>query len=201
MTQRLLALEAQRNQFDQTVWAKELLAQKHEAPFIKLWDDLRTQTNFFDVLDKFPFGELRLGTLSEPVMIEHKVARRRLDPPIERLNHETFRQRLVKLQAQGLRLEQSEWRQARFAVTTDGVAESVFVVTMHALIPSKEVRFIVRGELRVQWRTPADPIAEPFPEVIEATGLELLTRQGELPFKHKDADHLRDETLDPELWG
>src|SRR6266576_1372978 len=117
ITQRLHALEAQRNQLDQTVWAKELLAQKHEAPFIKLWDDLRTQTNFLDVLDKFPFGELRLGTLSEPVMIEHKIARRRLDPPIEQLNHETFQQRLAKLQSQGLRLEQSEWRQARFAVT------------------------------------------------------------------------------------
>ncbi len=124
ITQLLLAFEAQRNQFDQTVWAKELLAQKHEAPFTKLWDDLRTQTKVFDVLAKFPFGELRLGTLSEPVMIEHKIARRRLDPPIERLNHETFQQRLAKLQSEGFRLEQSEWRQARFAVTTNGIAES-----------------------------------------------------------------------------
>lgn len=201
MTQRVLALETQRNQFDQTVWAKELLAQKHEALFIRLWDDLRAQTNFIDVLAKFPFDELRLGTWSEPVMIEHKIARRRLEPPMERLNHETFQQQLAKLQSQGLRLEQSEWRQARFAVATDGVAESVFVVTLHALIPSKEERFIVRGELRVQWRTPADPIAEPFPEVIEATSLELLTRQGGLPFGHKRAADLTPKTLDAKLWG
>jgi hypothetical protein len=201
ITQRLVALEAQRNHLDQTVWAKELLAQKHEAPFIKLWDDLRTQTNSYDVLDKFPFGELRLGTWSEPVMIEHKIARRRMDPPMKRLNHETFQQRLAKLQSQGLRLEQSECRQARFAVAPDGVAESVFVVTLHALIPNKQERFIVRGELRVQWRMPADPTAEPFPAVIEATSLELLTRQGELPFEHKRAVDLTPETLDAELWG
>jgi hypothetical protein len=201
MTRRLLALEAQRNQFDQTVWAREQQAQEYEAPFIKLWDDLRKQTNFLEVLDTFPFGELRLGTWSEPVTIEDKVSRRRSNPPIERLNPETFRQRLAKLQSQGLRLEQSEWRQARFAVAADGVAESVFVVTLHAFIPGPEERFILRGELRVQWRTTADPIAGPFPEVIDATSLELLTRQGQLPFAHKRAADLTPKTLDPELWG
>ncbi len=99
VTQRVLALEAQRNQLDQTVWAKELLAQKQEALFIKLRDDLRVQTNFIDVLAKFPFAELRLGTWSEPVLIEHKIARRRLDLPMEPMNHETFQQRLAKLQS------------------------------------------------------------------------------------------------------
>ena len=53
-------------------------------------------------------------------------------------------------------------------------------MTLHALIPSKEERFIVRGELRVQWRTPADPSAEPFPEVIEATDLDQALAIGKL---------------------
>ena len=55
--------------------------------------------------------------------------------------------------------------------------------------------------VRKFFRSSADPIAEPFPEVIEATSLELLTRQGELPFGHKRAADLTPKTLDPKLWG
>ena len=52
------AIQARRDHLDQTVWAKELLAQQHEAVFIQLWDDLRTQEKPFSILAQFAFGEL-----------------------------------------------------------------------------------------------------------------------------------------------
>ena len=49
MVKKMEAIQARRDHLDQTVWAKELLAQQHEAVFIQLWDDLRTQEKpFFD---------------------------------------------------------------------------------------------------------------------------------------------------------
>src|ERR1041384_7550481 len=49
VARQVTAIEAEQRQLDETVWAKELLAEKHEAVFIKLWDNLRTNADSFSV--------------------------------------------------------------------------------------------------------------------------------------------------------
>ena len=50
-----------------TVWAKELLAQKHEEVFIKLWDQLRAGPDPASVLENFVFGEIGRASCRERV--------------------------------------------------------------------------------------------------------------------------------------
>src|SRR5882672_11143988 len=53
LTKKFFEFEAQQNQMDQTVWATELLAEKYEDVFIKLWDNLRTNDDAFAVVENF----------------------------------------------------------------------------------------------------------------------------------------------------
>jgi len=185
-----------RKRQDATVWAKELLAQKHEEVFIKLWDQLRTDPDPASVLEHFIFGELLLGTAAQAGASEHRIAIRRFDGPVERLNPAAWQQLIGKLKQEGAQLEQSEWRHAQFTISTNDVAESVFAISLHALNSQKEERFIVRGDLRVKWRKKGQADGEPFPELIDATNLELLSRQGQTPFHHVVAADITPEKLD-----
>ena len=53
-------LEKERKQLDETIWAKEKLAQQYERYFIKLWDSIRISDNKLLALAKFKFGKLNL---------------------------------------------------------------------------------------------------------------------------------------------
>ena len=46
---------------DKTVWAEELLAQKHERIFIHLWDNLRAASAKHKILARFPFNRIIIG--------------------------------------------------------------------------------------------------------------------------------------------
>ncbi|MEO8426823.1 MAG: FG-GAP-like repeat-containing protein [Verrucomicrobiota bacterium] len=185
-----------RNRRDETVWVKELFAQKHEDVFIKLWDQLRAGPDPASLLEKFAFGELLLGIAGQAAATEHGIAVRRFGGSVERLKPAAWQQLIGKLKQQGCQLEQSEWRHAQFTISTNGFAESVFAISLHALNAQKEERFIVRGELRVKWRKNEPADAKPFPELIDATNLELLSRQGQTPFHHVVAADITPEKLD-----
>ena len=57
----LSSLVDDRVKLDKTVWAEELLAQKHERIFIHLWDNLRAASAKHKVLARFPFNRLIIG--------------------------------------------------------------------------------------------------------------------------------------------
>ena len=190
---RLLALEARRGHWNHTVWTNELLAQKHEDLFVGLWDQLRIERDACAVLTNFSFGSLRLGDLSAPSPSDHGIAIRRFASPFRLIQHAEWPGLLEQFQQQGCRLEQSEWRHRRFVVATNGTAHSVIALTLHVFNSETKERHIVRGDLRVAWRKPASPNDEPFPELIDASGLEFLSRRGETPFHHVIAADLTPE--------
>ncbi|MBI4327112.1 MAG: CRTAC1 family protein [Chloroflexi bacterium] len=196
MAKEMETIQARRDRLDQTVWAKELLAQQHEAVFVQLWDDLRTQEDPFEILSQFPFGELLLGTAGQPVMNDHNITVTHFGDPVRRLTPAAWRQVLEKFEQQGYRLEQSEWRHPRFDVATNGVASSVLAMTLHVANPGLEERWIVRGNLRVAWRKKEQPTEKPVPELLEAGDLEMLSRRGETPFHHVVAADLTPEKFD-----
>jgi len=196
VARQVTAIEAEQRQLDETVWAKELLAEKHEAIFIKLWDDLRTNEDSFSVFEKFAFGELLLGTAAGPVSGENGISEAHFGKPIQSLTADSWRQLLTKLKQQSYWLEQSEWRHPQFAASSNETTHSVIAMTLHVVNRAKVERFIVRGHLRIQWKRPAQPNDEPFPELIDATDLEMLSRQGETPFEHKIVADITPEQLD-----
>jgi hypothetical protein len=58
---RFQALQAQENEADRSVWAKELLAEKCGQVFEAWWDTLNAATNKLRALESFPIGEIGLG--------------------------------------------------------------------------------------------------------------------------------------------
>lgn len=195
-SERLTALEARREHLNRSIWATELLAQKHEEVFIKLWDDLRNLEDAFAVLRDFSFGELRLGRLGAPVQIDQGISLQHFEAPVELYPRDSWHRLLDRLKEQGYRLEQSEWRHPRFSISTNGAAESSIYVTLHASNPVNEDRYVLRGDLRVRWRSPREPLGPPFPELIDASQLEVLHRRGQTPFHHVIAANLTPERID-----
>ncbi|MBI4662557.1 MAG: CRTAC1 family protein [Verrucomicrobia bacterium] len=184
LTKDLRALEARRHRLEDTAWSKEAAAQRHEEIFIKLWDDLRNQEDASVVLASFPFGELRVGTLDKSEWREHQISLQQFKAPVQRLSHASWSRLVAELKHHGYRLEQSEWRHPRFALDTDGTAESTIYTTLHVFNSNTVERVIVRGNLRVEWRRQPDADGAPFPSLIDASQLEIVRRRGDAPFHH-----------------
>ncbi|MBI2926159.1 MAG: CRTAC1 family protein [Verrucomicrobia bacterium] len=196
---RFEAFESERQRLDDTVWAKELLAQKHESVFVRLWDELRTNADAFEVLDRFAFGEPLVTTPREPASTNHGIVISKSGDAVDRLTRASWRELVGRWKRDGLRLEQSELRHGRFAISDDGTRLSVVAFALHAVAPARQERFVLRGELRVRWRKEPTTDGEPFPETIHATGLELLSRRGEAPFDHKVVADITPDQADPRL--
>src|SRR2546422_9156770 len=77
LLQKLSVIEAERRRWDETIWANEMLAERHEDVFIRLWDELRNVDDKFPVLESFPFRELVVGKPGSAEQIEHAIVRTR----------------------------------------------------------------------------------------------------------------------------
>ncbi len=179
-----LAIEAERNRLDESIWAMEMEAQRHENVFVKLWDSLRHAQDEFAVLESFPLGGLIVGNPITSEVLAYGIRSMRVSPAEERLNREEWKSWLKELKRQGLRLEQSEWRHTQFDPATNGTpARSVIAVTLHIANLPLNRRTIFKSDLRVEWQGSTDPHAPPFPRMIETANVELLERVGDPAFE------------------
>ncbi|MCA9719551.1 MAG: VCBS repeat-containing protein, partial [Myxococcales bacterium] len=188
-----------RAQLDEEVWQPEVEAQRHERPFIALWDRLRSPEGRSDpatVFNNFPFGKLELGTPGPAEDIGWGTTRAvtSVKPLRTLLDREGLRTWMSRREANEWKLVQSEWHHSKFEPARGGQpARSTFSILLHATRGARE-RVDVRGSIHVEWREPdpaAGPDAPPFPEVIDATELTITTREGALAFAPGPA-------LDPE---
>lgn len=175
--QRFVQIEAERNQLDETVWAEELLAQKHEDVFVALWDQLRSQEDPFVVLSQFMFQELWLGKPESRTKRELGITEIAFGPPTQRWTHRQWQQWLSERKAAGCVLEQSEWRQSAFE-RSDGRARSKFEMTLHVAVPQSQRRSILRGQIEVEWSESSDPSGGPRIDSIVLCELQALTIEG-----------------------
>ncbi|MEW6159628.1 MAG: CRTAC1 family protein [Verrucomicrobiota bacterium] len=180
---RFLAIEAERNALDQTVWAQELLSHRYEEPFLKLWDALRASQNGLDVLEKFPFGQLIIGTNQIIETIEHGISRHRVALPGPIRSQPDWQQFVRGFQAQGYELDYSEWRHARFEPQTNGPTRSTFVFTLNVTRSNPSERVALRGQMQVEWGPLPEPEGDPVPEKITVTELEMVRRAGPSDFQ------------------
>jgi enediyne biosynthesis protein E4 len=188
LVQKFFALEAERKHLDETIWAGELLSHRYEQIFIDLWDQLRANRNQAAVLGNFAFGELLLPIAGETVEGDHQILFTRFSSEQQRWTPLEWRDFLHRLQKEGYQLEQTEWRHPEFNPNPGGQPVSRFAVKLHLLRPKVEERIILRGNLWVTWSAgdeatmPGDG-AEPFPEKLALTDVELLRRSGPPPFQ------------------
>ena len=177
----LLEIEAQQNQLDRTVWATESLAEEHEDVFIKLWDDLRSNEDEYSILEQFRFRELLLGKPGLKKSHEHGIVEFRLDQSPEKIGTESWRLLLKELKENGYRIEQTEWRHAQF--DPGPPATSIVYLEAHVHNDTGNERFILRGNLRVEWEEGPDPRGARVAARIDATGISVVSRQGDTAFR------------------
>ena len=165
LMRRFLALETSQKNLDETVWAKELLAEKYEDIFIKLWDDLRARKDRFTVLQQFGFGELVLGSPQTPEQREWNIHVTHFDNPTRRLLPQDWRELVQAYEGQGYAIDQTEWRHPRFQSDDHG-ASSIVALTMHIKNVERQERVILKANLRIQWQRETDQQSTPRPQTI-----------------------------------
>ncbi len=66
----------ERRQLDETVWAREVAAQKHEETIVKYWDRmLRPEDDKYAVLAEFPFQTITLDAPGETTELDWGIKR------------------------------------------------------------------------------------------------------------------------------
>ncbi|MCH8048401.1 MAG: CRTAC1 family protein, partial [Planctomycetes bacterium] len=184
-------LLSQRQELNETVWAKEVLAQKYEATLVRLWDDLLKQDRLessgghgdkFAVFEKIPLGTVKIAKAVLKEKLDWDIERYTCSGNVESLDHAGWVKLIQWAKQSGLKLVQSEWHHAAFEPADDGSADSTVSMLMHFTQATNNRRIILRGKLKIHWSTEKDDRGNFIPQSIDATGLEMLTRTGEVPF-------------------
>ncbi len=169
-----VGLTQRRKELDESLWRPEVLAQRSEQIIIQLWDDLRKADNPMNVLAAIPFESISVGIPLATENLDLGIQRTRLDLPSQKLTPSNWRERLGVLQKGGMRLVQSEWHHASFTPHADGRHESIVRVELHALDNTR--RYVVRGELAIQWSNQRDKRGHLTPANIECRNVQIIER-------------------------
>ena len=157
-----------RERLDQELWSAEVDAQRHEEPFIRLWDALRTLESEYKTAREFPFRQIRFATPRLATTHPLQINEFHFDHDIQTLSWPQWLERLAELEGQGYRLLQSEWHHSNFQPRVDGIPAESTVSFMLDLRRSEPLqRISVRGNLRVVWSDEESSGALPQPATIE----------------------------------
>lgn len=182
----LLALEAREAAAAQSVWAPELLAQRHGRVFEDLWDSLHRATNRWAVLADFDPGELLLPAFGAPRAWPHGILSftPEDDRPAHTLTRAAWRDWVSARAAEGWQWDAVEFRHTRFSPGTNGrPAVSLFDFRAHlhrrpadAALP--ETRAALEGDLEVLWAGSEAGETPPTLRRVDARRVRLKTRTG-----------------------
>lgn len=191
---RLAALEAAERSVDETIWAKEILAQQCGLKFEALWDSVNAASNKWDVLSEVSFRELVPPRLENPELLGRGIERWNPSAAAaEPWDHKAWKQFLNQLEANGWRIHQMEVRHNRFETDENGdPSQSVFYLSVHLTNATAHLRAELEGDLSVDWMPRAkgrdlelmamDESPVEFMR-IDASRLVLRTRRGDPVFQ------------------
>ena len=177
----LSSLVSDRAKMDKTVWAEELLAQKHERIFIHLWDNLRAASVKHKIIALFPFNRLIMGKAQYKESLERGISRTRFSGSGITLSHEEFQRTVNELAGQGFRIVQSEWHHSKFEKNLGGAARSNVSVVLHIKNSDQNRLQSIKANLNVTWLSDRD--IGPVPDTIKITNLEILEREASVAFE------------------
>ena len=173
---------------DNSIWAAEVEAQRHEAVIVDLWDRLRaarTSDPFIQLRD-FPFARMRVGKLGTPRKIENGVFVTEITPAAgepQYLDRDGWSDVLLKVKGRGFQIAQSEWHHSRFEPSGNGTpARSEVAFEVHLQKKEPAHALVVRGILGVEWKRPG-PSDTPEVERIDASQVTLVEREGRPGFE------------------
>jgi hypothetical protein len=183
LANQLTALEARENQMDDTVWAKELLAQRCGLVMESLWDALNAATNGFGVLASFPIGEIIAPQFKAPQTLGCDVRLREFTGSGISWTADQWRLFLREREGEGWQIAQTEFRHNRFDVDSAGQPrQSTYYFAAHLTNASRTERAILQGELLVDWAASPTPDGLPQVKRVDAGRLSLKMRRGEPTF-------------------
>ncbi len=184
--QKLEQQEAKRNR---TIWAKEQAAQRHEAIFIRLWNDLNRSDSPLRVLAQFPFKKLLLQQDTRTQTHRHGIKRLELTGNKQAWSPPEWKTRLRQWRQEGYTIEQSEWRHAAFEVdSSTQQARSTIWMSVHVKNSKRPERLIIQGDLSVTWEKAKPGDNRLHPSVIDASQITITRRQAKPAFKRVFAD-------------
>jgi enediyne biosynthesis protein E4 len=165
---------------DKTLWAPEILAQRHEEVFIGLWDRLRKSKSPLTVIRQFPLTHITFKKPGPIMSLTHGVTVRRLDQTETRWSADEFRGWLENLKNSGFTLVQSEWHHSKFEPGRSDGHRSLFSIGLH--LRQKNRRYAVKGTIRVDWDEKLSPDDTPLPNEIVVTDMTVTERVGKPAF-------------------
>jgi hypothetical protein len=171
-------IESQINKLNETLWVKEIQAQKYEATFIRLWDELRPTEDKYLILKNFKFDSISIPTAGKPAQLAHGVVANQWQTENKTYTFVEWLKLLDSLKEQGFILVETEWHQPKFEIDENKNARSYFNVLLHITRPSKEERYVVKGEIKVDWNSEKDQNGNFLVKNIEAKSLTVLSRTG-----------------------
>ncbi|HEY5658766.1 MAG TPA: CRTAC1 family protein [Myxococcota bacterium] len=182
--------KTRRAERDATIWADEVLGREYERTLISLWDGLlqarrgRDHARKVEVLASIAFESLTLGTPQRTETLDHGIEIFEFAPPKRTLGPEAWGALVRKLAGDGYRLVQSEWYHTRFSPPSeDAPARSRVAMVLHVIDTAGQRRFIVEGELGVEWSARRDARGDFVPARIDAGELRMLVRAGAPAFR------------------
>ncbi len=183
MMKEVLKIERERNHWDKTIWAQEVISHKFGDKIVSFWNRLKSAEDKIAILEKERFGKLRLGKVTRRREVENGVELIRLRRGGRTVTRQEWAKWLAERRAKGYRIEQTEWRHTKFRFRNDKNPYSEIEMTLHVRNDRTAERAIIDGKLRISWRMPADRAESPFPELIEVADLRIARRKGPTPFK------------------
>lgn len=165
-------------------WSKELLAQRCAATIEELWDAVKRRTNALEILARFNVGEVALGRWESSRALANDI--RVFDPGGEgaRITPKDWRSFVTRWVSKGWALASIEFRHTRFDVTESGAPrESRFAFSAQLTRGEPAARAVLAGDLKVQWAGRFEGTNRVGIRRIDASGLQILVREGEPPFQ------------------
>ena len=174
-----LSLEAREQAADQTAWAPELDAERHEDEFVRLWDALNGAADPWPVLAAFPFEVLSIPGTAPAPDLAHGIHRwRGTGAPSTLLDPAGWRAQVSRWTSDGWSLRRTTWHMTRHTpATADQPARSVVQATGRLDDPARSERARVRATLDVEWSAAA-PGTAPHAARIVVRDVEVLARSG-----------------------
>jgi enediyne biosynthesis protein E4 len=168
----------------ETVWAKEILAQKCGQRFETLWDSLNASTNKWTVVRQCSLGEIILPGQNSPQVLPHRIELREPTGPGRACSPSEWQQLIGELESAGWTIIQAEFRHNRFDTDESGQPrQSTFYFSAHLNNERTSERAVVEGDIVVGW-SPRENVDEPIGvRRIDASGVAIKSRKGEPVFK------------------
>jgi hypothetical protein len=174
-------LKALRAKNDETIWANEVLAQKHERAFINLWDRMIHEKDKYAVLKQFSLQRFLVGTEPKTEPLDWQIERIQLAGATQEIPADRWSDWVGSFERDGYQIIESEFHHSAFEPAPDG-ANSQVSFLLHVTHAERDMRYILRGVLHVHWLAEPGADGNFQPDTVEARDLVILSRPGSPAF-------------------